>query len=191
MCEKSETLHFSMNTSPDNTPMPRMQTEPPAGGPALATGSKDSFRAREDTSQKNRAISAPRYAHTAFPSSPRTEGGFDDNAMHVASRSTNPCFHACSITSSYGFACPCTYSPARSSTGNRYSSILSVLLLFTPTRVCAFSKLKFDSSLGYPGEGPSRIMTWNGRGLCDRRVFADALKRARASRISRNVLRYV
>ena len=46
-----------MNTSPDNTPMPRMQTEPPAGGPALATGSKDSFRAREDTSQKNRALS--------------------------------------------------------------------------------------------------------------------------------------
>ena len=44
------------------------------------------------------------------------------------------------------------------------------------------SQKRFDSTLGYPGEGPSAgIMTWNADGLCERDKLAAALRRARAA----------
>ena len=44
------------------------------------------------------------------------------------------------------------------------------------------SQKRFDSTLGYPGEGPaSCIMTWNADGLCEREKLAAALRRARAA----------
>ena len=62
-------------------------------------------------------------------------------------------------------------------------ALLFAILALFPSRVPPTDIRPFDSTLGYPGEGPTRCMTWNGRGLCDRLVFADALRREKAGRV--------
>ena len=49
-----------MDTSTDFPPLPSMQTDPPAGGPAPVTGSKATLRAREETSPKKPDAQRPK-----------------------------------------------------------------------------------------------------------------------------------
>ena len=44
---------------------------------------------------------------------------------------------------------------------------------------------EFDSTLGYPCEGPVKLMGWNANGLCDKLHFAASLRKARTGREGR------
>ena len=87
-----------MDTSTDFPPLPSMQTDSPTGGKAPHNRLEDlSSSTGERPLRTNRTLSVPRFAHTAFLSSSHSERGLDDNAMHVASQSSNLCTYSCSL----------------------------------------------------------------------------------------------
>jgi len=42
---------------------------------------------------------------------------------------------------------------------------------------------RFNSTLGYPGEGPATLVSWNARGLCEKLKFAELLRRLSSAKI--------